>query len=73
MKETDTALRSLRPTTQKRTDAKPFEAWPPTWRAQFKAQATNEMMEDVCAYVAKRATWIEHQQGRRTPGLIREQ
>lgn len=44
----------------------------PAWRAQFKAQATQDMMDDVYGYVAKRATWIEHQQGRRAPGLIRE-
>ena len=49
------------------------EGWPPpTWRAQFKAQATEDMMEDVYGYVARRATWIQHQQGRRSPGLIRE-
>lgn len=44
----------------------------PIWRAQFLAQATDDMMDDVCAYVAKRASWVEHQQGRRAPGLIRE-
>lgn len=49
------------------------EEWPPpTWRAQFKAQANDDMMDDVYGYVAKRATWIEHQQGRRAPGLVRE-
>src|SRR5688500_2791828 len=45
---------------------------PPTEREQVKAQATDDMMSDVYGYVAKRATWIQHRQGRRTPGLIRE-
>jgi len=44
----------------------------PVWRAQFKAQATQDMMDDVYGYVAKRATWIQHQAGRRSPGLIGE-
>ena len=49
------------------------EDWPPpTWRAQFKAQANDDMMDDVYGYVAKRATWIQHRQGRRAPGLVRE-
>ena len=53
-------------------DAKEDTGPSPVWRAQFLAQATDDMMDDVYCYVAKRATWIEHRQGRRTPGLIRE-
>lgn len=53
-------------------DPKAQEGPSPTWRAQFNAQATEDMMDDVYGYVAKRAAWIEHQQGRRAPGLIRE-
>jgi len=72
MKETDIAPdRSWRAAHDVQPDTE--EAWPPpTWRAQFKAQATSDMIEDVYGYVAKRATWIQHQQGRRSPGLIRE-
>jgi hypothetical protein len=44
----------------------------PRWRATFNAQLTKAVMDDVVAYVAKRASWIEHQAGRRAPGLIRE-
>jgi hypothetical protein len=44
----------------------------PLWLAAFKAQATNDMMDDVYGYIATRATWVQHQQGRRTPGLIME-
>src|SRR5207249_4954999 len=29
--------------------------------AAFKAQATQDMMDDVVAYIAKRATWLRHQ------------
>ena len=42
------------------------------WRAAFKAQVTPDLFEDVTAYIAKRASWIEHQSGRRAPGLIGE-
>ena len=44
----------------------------PRWRATFNAQLTKAVMDDVVAYLAKRANWIETQPGRRTPGLIRE-
>lgn len=44
----------------------------PRWRATFNAQLTKAVMDDVVGYVAKRASWIEHQAGRRTPGVIRE-
>lgn len=42
----------------------------PAWRAQYKAQCTPDMFDDVVAYVAHRASWVEHQTGRRAPGLI---
>lgn len=42
------------------------------WLAAFKAQATPEMMDDVVAYVAKRATWLEHQHGNRVGEVIFE-
>ncbi len=58
--------------TSKTEESSVSEGPSPIWRAQFLAQATDDMMDDVCAYVAKRATWVEHQQGRRAPGLIRE-
>ena len=44
----------------------------PRWRATFNAQLTKAVMDDVVAYLAKRANWIENQPGRRAPGLIRE-
>jgi hypothetical protein len=44
----------------------------PRWRAIFNAQLTKAVMDDVVAYLAQRASWIEHQAGRRAPGLIRE-
>ena len=44
----------------------------PLWLAAFKAQATQDMMDDVYGYIWSRASWVQHQQGRRTPGLIME-
>jgi hypothetical protein len=32
------------------------------WIAAFKAQATQEMMDDVVGYIAKRATWLQQQE-----------
>jgi len=75
MKETNMTPQQLWRTgvgTTKQEQPAVSEGPSPAWRAQFKAQATQDMMDDVYGYVAKRATWIEHQQGRRTPGLIRE-
>ncbi len=43
-----------------------------SWRAKYKAQCTPDMFDDVVAYVAHRASWVEHQTGRRTPGFIGE-
>lgn len=48
------------------------EVHSPLWLAAFKAQATEDMMDDVYGYISSRATWVQHQQGRRTPGLIME-
>ena len=42
------------------------------WRAAFDAQLTPDLMDDVTAYAAKRAGWIEQRTGRRDPGLIEE-
>jgi hypothetical protein len=42
------------------------------WRAKYKAQCTQDMFDDVVAYVAHRASWVEQQTGRRAPGLIAE-
>ena len=42
------------------------------WRAAFKAQLTSDMMDDVTAYAAKRASWIEYQTGIRDPLLLEE-
>jgi len=42
------------------------------WRAAFRAQATPDMMDDVIAYAAKRASWLERQTGRKDPGSIEE-
>jgi hypothetical protein len=75
MKETDSPPQQLWRTavgTTKHDQNAKSEGPSPIWRAQFKAQATQDMMDDVYGYVAKRATWIEHQCGRRSPGLIRE-
>ena len=75
MKETNITPQQLWRTgvgTTKQGQSAVSEGPSPAWRAQFKAQATQDMMDDVYGYVARRATWIEHQQGRRTPGLIRE-
>ena len=75
MKETNMTPQQLWRTgvgTTKQEQSAVSEGPSPAWRAQFKAQATQDMMDDVYGYVARRATWIEHQQGRRTPGLIRE-
>jgi hypothetical protein len=64
MKEPTNTLQQLErnsntPTTGSGTDAGPSLEW----IAAFKAQATQDMMDDVVAYVAKRATWIRAQQG----------
>ena len=40
------------------------------WRALYKTQCTPEMFDDVVSYTAHRASWVEHQSGRRTPGVI---
>jgi hypothetical protein len=79
MKETNITPQQLWRTaiTENKHDGEALDAteeeWPPpTWRAQFKAQANADMMDDVVGYVGKRAVWIEHRQGRRAPGLVRE-
>ena len=75
MKETNITSQQLWRTgvgTTKQEQTAVTEGPSPAWRAQFNAQATQDMMDDVYGYVARRATWIEHQQGRRAPGLIRE-
>lgn len=64
MKEPTNTLQQLErnsntPTTGSATDAGPSLEW----IAAFKAQATQDMMDDVASYVAKRATWIRAQQG----------
>jgi hypothetical protein len=47
--------------------------WPTAeFLAAFKAQAKQDMMDDVVAYVAKRATWLEHQHGDRVDDVIFE-
>lgn len=40
------------------------------WLAAFRAQATQDMMDDVVAYIAKRATWIREQQGNAADKVI---
>lgn len=42
------------------------------WRAAFKAQLTPDMMDDVTAYAARRASWIENQTGIRDPLKVGE-
>lgn len=42
------------------------------WRAAFNAQCTADMMDDVTAYAAKHANWIETRTRRRDPGLVEE-
>lgn len=42
------------------------------WRAAFTAQCTADMMDDVTAYAAKHASWIENRTGRRDPDLVEE-
>ena len=42
------------------------------WRSAFDAQLTTEMMDDVVAYAARRASWIETATGVRDPQLIDE-
>ena len=55
------------------TTGKPNDDGPSLkWIAAFKAQATAEMMDDVVAYVAKRATWIAHQQERSAKDVIND-
>jgi hypothetical protein len=63
MKEPNNTLQQLErnsntPNTGSGTDGPSLE-----WIAAFKAQATQDMMDDVAAYVAIRATWIKAQQG----------
>ncbi len=41
-------------------------------RAAFSAQMTNDLTDEVLAYAARRARWIERQTGRSDPGLPRE-
>jgi hypothetical protein len=40
--------------------------------AAFKAQATQDMMDDVVGYVAKRSSWLHHQHGSGTTAFISE-
>jgi hypothetical protein len=54
-------------TTGQRDDGPSLE-----WIAAFKAQATEEMMDDIVAYVVKRASWIHHQKGDNAKGFVRE-
>jgi hypothetical protein len=42
------------------------------WIAALKAQATQEMMDDVVGYIAKRATWLQHQQERPAKDVIND-
>ncbi|HEY5934494.1 MAG TPA: hypothetical protein VIU61_07665 [Kofleriaceae bacterium] len=42
------------------------------WRAAFTAQCTADMMDDVTAYAAKHASWIEQRTRRRDPDLVEE-
>ncbi len=42
------------------------------WLAAFKAQATQDMMDDVVGYVAKRSSWLHHQHGSGTTAFINE-
>jgi hypothetical protein len=49
------------------------DEWPTSeFLAAFKAQAKQDMMDDVVAYIAKRATWLQHQHGDRVNDLITE-
>lgn len=72
MKEPTTTLQQLErnsntPTTGSATDAEPSLEW----IAAFKAQATQDMMDDVAAYVARRTTWSRTRQGRAADTGIR--
>ena len=47
------------------------EDWPPVeFLAAFKAQAKPDMMDDVISYIAKRATWLQHQHGNGAKDVI---
>jgi hypothetical protein len=49
------------------------DEWPTAeFLAAFRAQAKQDMMDDVVAYIAKRATWLEHQHGNRVHDVIFE-
>ncbi len=41
-------------------------------RSAFSAQMTNDLTDEILAYAARRARWIERQTGRYDPGLPRE-
>lgn len=41
----------------------------PRWHAAFKAQLTNDLTDDVLAYAARRAKWIERKTGACDPNL----
>lgn len=42
------------------------------WRAAFHAQCTRDMMDDVTAYIAKYASWIDHRTGRHDPDRVED-
>jgi hypothetical protein len=47
------------------------ENWPTAeFLAALKAQAKPDMMDDVIAYIAKRASWLQHQHGNGAKDLI---
>ena len=49
------------------------EEWPTVeFLAAFKAQTNQELMDDVVAYIAKRATWLKHQHEDRVNDVILE-
>jgi hypothetical protein len=68
MKEPTTTLQQLERTANDPNTTQ--DRHPIEWLAAFKAQATQELMDDVVAYVAKRATWIRERQGRAADNVI---
>jgi hypothetical protein len=80
MKDIDSAQQLCRTQIEKRDEPNPKarrglrRPWtpPPEWRETFRAQATSEAIDDVVAYTASHATWVEYKTGRRNPGTVEE-
>ena len=59
---------------KKRRRGKLRHPWspPPEWRATFRTQATKDTLDDVIAYAASEASWLQYSNGRRHPGTVEE-